>query len=311
MKQQFKKLFPQLNIFPKLILCLIFLVILIVLGSIGVRKFSNHNQSSALKENPTRQPDQSELIVKILKSQAKLAKELTLTNASKSIEISRSAALVAPFGPLNPVASAETSNGSGVIVNIINGYHCAREGIPKANCDKIYVAPLVDGQNAQASIEKTLATQQKALTDLADSFIKQPQLVVIADWPSGLSRYNEYFVDRKQNLGWTLPISDGYYDYDQLKLERDAAQINKQLTKIVDPAAAHQLTSSMQQLNIQTLYKCNDQVIIMISATTDNGYGWVYSPNTPKSPNCGVLEGRFEVVIDQLVDPHWRFWVGR
>lgn len=67
----------------------------------------------------------------------------------------------------------------------------------------------------------------------------------------------------------------------------------------------------MAKMKIQSVYKCEDKVIVVVDGLSDNAFGYIYNTKSGSDVNCGVLKGRFRVYKDEVITDKWRFWFAK
>ncbi len=239
----------------------------------------------------------------IISNQSQIA-ELYL-NANLNAERKRAIFfdLMAPLGALDPIANPKKTPYVREIVNFLFGRYSRDFGIPANDVQPLVEAPL---RYASSFNEKEYFKKYKSqLETYASTFENDSKLEILSYWATSIHRVNNYFGDADRAFGWEVIQNDTpFYEYKNISKESVNDSIrNITVQKYVD------LVNQLYDIEIESIYKCNNHLIFIISGTSNNALGLIYNSTASDGINCGLLEGRFKVIKDLKLDDKWRYWV--
>lgn len=211
--------------------------------------------------------------------------------------------LMAPLGALDPIANPNKTPYVRQIVNFLFGKYSREFGIPVNDVQSLVEAPL---RYASTFNEKEYFRKyNNQLETYVSTFENDSDLQILSYWATSLHRVNNYFGDADRAFVWDVEKNESpFYEYKNISKESVSDSIrNITVQKYVD------LVNQLYNIEIESIYKCNNRLIFIISGTSNNALGLIYNSTSSDEINCGLLEGRFKVIKDLKLDDKWRYWV--
>ncbi len=157
--------------------------------------------------------------------------------------------------------------------------------------------------------ESFYTKNQEQLTKLVESMKFLDDVYVVADFGSGLSRYNNFYGDSRLSQYWHVPESEANFYGEITFLSNDTLPLARELTDVVVRSEpVHQI---MLDLDIESVYVCDRKIIMIIAGIANNALGYVYNAKSAEEVNCGVLKDRFRISKAVTVGDNWIYWVGK
>ncbi len=296
---------------------IIFISLILVLGSVLYLKANNNNNShinttSSISQsnNSIQNTDSNKLVAQIVASQGKFISNLFPTN--KTFEFtSRFVDIYAPLGAIDPIANPNGDKNINVIQNVSAGFFGTKYGFTSEKVKDLVTFSLNYGLK-DFKFTEYFKENNSTLNKINSDFNHMDNIDIIAYWSSGMTRVNNIFYDKVQGNIWQLTdINNSYYNFDNIKvydIDTGAEKI-PELNKL-DSNKIGILMKNMSSVYLTTIYRCNDKNIYIIGGMVDNAYGFIEGAESAEEINCGLLKGRFKVIKDVKLDGNWRFWVG-
>lgn len=290
-------------------------------GSNDINDTSDNPNTSS--DTTTTDDDQTlEIFDQLVSSQETYAATLLINKEGYDTE-SRLLDLMTPLGPLDPIATDDGNTDARNAYISMFGYYSAMINLPEETMTFLVQLPL-EYATESFDYEEYYEINKEALDEIDSDVLSFENVNIIANWTSGLVRVNNSFADHDQNLAWKLENHGGdFYDFANVQfiqiteletLETRMQQMPDMEDQDIDGLAM--VIGKMAQVNITTIYKCSGNTIYIMGATTDNAFGFIRNTQiqdtqTSNDINCGLLNNRFEIIIDEELEDGWRFWVGR
>ena len=267
-----------------------------------VYKQSDNDKVVIYKDDPHQLAIESQA-KSIINNQSQIA-ELYM-NANLNAERKRAIFfdLMAPLGALDPIANPKKTPYVRQIVNFLFGKYSKEFGIPVNDVQPLVEAPL---RYASTFNEKDYFRKYKSqLETYASTFENDNNLEILSYWATSIHRVNNYFGDADRTFVWDVEKNESpFYEYKNIFKESVSDSIrNITIQKYIN------LVNQLYDIEIESIYKCNNHVIFIISGTSNNALGLIYNSTLSDEINCGLLEGRFKVIKDLKLDDKWRYWV--
>jgi len=212
--------------------------------------------------------------------------------------------LMAPLGALDPIADPKKTPHVRQTVNFQFGNYAKKFGISEVEVQPLVEAPL---RYASTFDERVYFEKyKKRLETFASAFENDRDLEVISYWASSIYRVNNYFGDADRAFGWEVIKNKGpFYEYENLAKETLTAS-----TRTLTIEKYKNLVNQLYDSEIESIYKCNDKLIFIISGTSNNANGLIYNSTKSNEVNCGLLEGRFNIIKEIQLNDKWKYWIG-
>lgn len=209
---------------------------------------------------------------------------------------------MSPLGVFDPISDPRKYKDPSKTINYLYGYIGNQFDVPEKQLLENVGFPFKHAKDFNQN--DYFVINEDELNDMLTVVMEDPSLQIIGTWDqTNIFRINNSFGDTKRNIFWTQTPKDGYFDY--TLLEKPAA-IEK---RKADKSNYDSLFQNMSRNGIQTIYKCNDTVIFIMFAVSDNAFGYTYGSNQKNSVNCGLLQNRYTILRDSQVNNEWRYWV--
>lgn len=216
--------------------------------------------------------------------------------------------LMTPLGVFDPFENPQKTVNVKALSNFLYGYRAktfnlsSQESSFIVNATISYGEKTFDGSDFYQNNQSSLESIVKEMTDLQDIFL-------ISDYGNMIIRINNYFSDVSKHKTWSLPIgSDNFYDYSQLNFE--LSQNDKDLLSSLT-SKSQRLHQLMVDNDIETIYRCNEKMILIMAGSANNACGYVYNAQQPEEVNCGALSDRFRISKKIQVSDKWIYWAGK
>ncbi len=211
--------------------------------------------------------------------------------------------LMAPLGALDPIANPQKTPYARQIVNFLFGKYAKQFGISEIDVQPLVEAPLRYASNFD---EIQYFKKYKSQLDIfAVTFENDNKLNILSYWATSLYRVNNYFGDADRAFAWEVVQNETpFYEYKDISKESGNAT-----TRNLTIEKYQNLVNQLYDIEIESIYKCDDKIIFIIAGTSNNALGLIYNSTTANEINCGVLGGRFKLIKETKLDNKWRYWV--
>lgn len=214
--------------------------------------------------------------------------------------------LMEPLGGLDPIAKPEEIKDIHATVNFLFGLYYENFGFSEP-AGYAATAPIRHKADFE---EVTFFKENKQTLELLVDSIEYDNLLSVLSWGYSTNyRINEYFGDDIRNFYWKINTDNSpFYSPEIIKSDSEEYQTLVSLKKDYGT-----LIDKMAEMKIQSIYKCDDKVIVIVDGVADNAFGYIYNAQTGSDVNCGVLKGRFRIdkYIDKPITDKWRFWFAK
>jgi hypothetical protein len=215
-----------------------------------------------------------------------------------------------PLGIFDPFQNPDDQVNVKGLSNFLLGYY-ARErrfNVPLEHIQGMVNQTIYYGE-VVFKAESFFADNQEQLANLVESMEFLDDVYVIADFGSGLSRYNNFYGDSRLSQYWHVPESEANFYGEITFLSNDTLPLARELTDVVVRSEpVHQI---MLDLDIESVYVCDRKIIMIIAGIANNALGYVYNAKSAEEVNCGVLKDRFRISKAVTVGDNWIYWVGK
>lgn len=144
---------------------------------------------------------------------------------------------------------------------------------------------------------------------LVESMEFLDDVYIVADFGSGLSRYNNFYGDSRLGEFWYVPQTNENFNGEITFLSDETLSLAKELTDIV--VRSEPVHRIMLDLDVESVYKCDEKIILIIAGISNNALGYVYNAGNAGEVNCGILSDRFRISKEVSVGERWTYWVGK
>lgn len=215
-----------------------------------------------------------------------------------------------PLGIFDPFQHPDDQVNVKGLSNFLLGYYAGenRFNLPLEQVQGMINQTILYGEDVFEA-DSFYTENQEQLAKLVESMEFLEDISIIADFGSGLSRYNNSYGDSKLNQYWHVPESDDNFYGEITFLSNDTLPLAEELKDIVVRSESiHQI---MLDLDIESVYQCDDKIILIIAGISNNAFGYIYNADSADEVNCGVLKDRFRISTEIPVGDDWIYWVGK
>lgn len=241
----------------------------------------------------------------ILASQQEIAGAYLNLNLSSDRKIAVLFDLMAPLGALDPIANPDSVKHVPDVINYMLGVYAKKFGIPEKDVLHVQQSPF---RYANKFKEKEYFDVNKStLNSVAKTFETSDDLEILGYWATSVFRINHLFGDIEKSFTWELLKSNKpFFEYRNFSNEPHIK------TKDIVGVAIEKYMPTLGKISdieIESVYKCEDKIIFILAGTADNALGYIYNASSTNEINCGYLKDRFNLLADKVMDDKWRYWV--
>ncbi len=272
----------------------------------------NNEPQEPSEENTIGQEELESQAEEIIESQDMFIDELIYEDMSEAEIESRLLDLISPLGPLDPLAKEKGSGYISASQNMSFGYFFSKYGFTQERTLELVELPLNYARN-DFDEELYFNENQQLLNEINSEISDIEEIEILAYWSSGLNRVNNIFSDGEQDIMWKLNEPEGlFYDFAKVEVYNlvDAVNTMPEFDDF-DYGALQPIKNDMASINVSVIYKCRSNIIYILGATADNGFGYIYGADEAENVNCCLLSERFEIIESKEMDDDWIFWIGR
>lgn len=213
--------------------------------------------------------------------------------------------LMGPLGGLDPIEKPAEIKDVHATVNFLFGAYFGVFHFPTDEAGYAATAPI---RNESDFDEKDFFNKNKStLEQLAETFENDNNLHILNWGYSTNYRINDYFGDDVRKFYWKISTDTSpFYSYEVVQPDSKDYEALVSLKKEYG-----MLINKMAGMKIQSVYTCDDKVIIIVDGLSDNAFGYIYNAQSASEVNCGVLKGRFRIYSDEVIADKWRFWFAK